>query len=259
MCMFCSIGTRWLEAWVLAWLLFCLRVPWQIWASSSLRLVRRVCRSIMKTSTLLFRNCGRLLQKDSGGFCWAVMRLRKITCCKSAKYSRVLHGFADAGHVSDGLCVQISWHLHVPYQQSGSRPHLFLEDSCLIYMGPWVHSGLYVQATPGPLFALLQGVNKKPVDPLTPLAWNWHRLWSLESFDRRLPSIWSPWLSQLQKQMSFLIPLSEVSLCCLLWPTDICYEAFMLWLFHKLHHTYEASADSPWPQAHPSTMVNVLK
>ena len=34
--------------------------------------------------------------------------IEEITCCKSAKYSRVLHGFADAGHVSDGLCVQIS-------------------------------------------------------------------------------------------------------------------------------------------------------
>ena len=38
-----------------------------------------------------------------------------------------------------------------------------------IYMGPWVHSGLYAQATPGPLFALLQGLNKRHVDRLTPL------------------------------------------------------------------------------------------
>lgn len=54
----------------------------------------------------------------------------------------------------------------------------FLGDACLlyiiyiyiwIYMGPWVHSGLYAQATPGPLFALLQGVNKRHVDRLTPL------------------------------------------------------------------------------------------
>lgn len=61
----------------------------------------------------------------------------------------------------------------------------FLGDACLlyiiyiyiwIYMGPWVHSGLYAQATPGPLFALLQGVNKRHVDRLTPLTWNWHRL-----------------------------------------------------------------------------------
>lgn len=122
---FVAIGSRWLEAWVLAWLPFCLRVPWHIWSSSSLRLARPVCRSIMKTSTLLFRNCGRLLKKDSGRFCWAVMRLRKNTCCKSAKYSRVLQGFPDAGHVSDGLCVQISWHLHVPYQQCKFRPYLF--------------------------------------------------------------------------------------------------------------------------------------
>lgn len=117
----------------------------------------------------------------------------------------------------------------------------FLGDACLLYI---IYIYLDIYGSLGTQWPVCPGNTRAsicsssrceqttcwPVDPVD------MKLASTLTFDRRLPSIWSPWLSQLQNQMSFLkSPCAGLGWCLIL--SNIFFtltNRHFLWGFHAL-------------------------